>query len=109
MVDLFGADVKLAIGPAIENGFYYDFLKETPFVPEDLPRIEQRMDELIAANLVMEGKPIERQAALRYYEERKQPFKLDIVRGIPEGRAADDVHDRHVHRSVPRRSRSLKL
>ncbi len=85
VVDLFGPDVKLAIGPAIENGFYYDFLKETPFVPEDLPRIEQRMDELIAADLVMEGKPIERQAALRYYEERKQPFKVDIVRGIPEG------------------------
>src|ERR1700737_644858 len=83
VVDLFGDDVQLAIGPAIENGFYYDFLKETPFVPEDLPRIEARMKELIAAGLVMKGEPIERAAAERYYAQRHQPFKLDILRGIP--------------------------
>jgi len=47
VVDLYGPEVKLAIGPAIDNGFYYDFLKSTPFVPEDLPRIEERMRELI--------------------------------------------------------------
>ncbi len=85
MIDLFGADVKLAIGPAIKDGFYYDFLKTTPFVPEDLPRIEARMNELILANLKMEGKPIERAAATRYYTERDQPFKLDILAGIPAG------------------------
>ena len=84
-MDLFGSDVKLAIGPAIADGFYYDFLKETPFVPEDLPRIEARMNELIAENLRMEGRPIERGQAQRYYEERNQPFKLDILRGIPDG------------------------
>ncbi|HEV2878361.1 MAG TPA: hypothetical protein VGW96_02165, partial [Candidatus Eremiobacteraceae bacterium] len=55
VIDVFGDDVKLAIGPAIENGFYYDFLKATPFVPEDLPRLEARMKELIAAGLVMKG------------------------------------------------------
>jgi len=85
VIDLFGADVKLAIGPAIKDGFYYDFLKTTPFVPEDLPRIEARMNELILANLKMEGKPIERAAATRYYTERDQPFKLDILAGIPAG------------------------
>jgi threonyl-tRNA synthetase len=83
VVDVFGDDVKLAIGPAIENGFYYDFLKETPFVPEDLPRLEARMKELIAAGLVMKGEPIERAAAETYYTKRQQPFKLDILRGIP--------------------------
>lgn len=83
VVDLFGDDVKLAIGPAIENGFYYDFLKDTPFVPEDLPRIEQRMRELIGARLEMQGQPIERAVAERYYRERNQPFKLDILEGIP--------------------------
>jgi threonyl-tRNA synthetase len=85
VVDLFGDDVQLAIGPAIENGFYYDFLKQTPFVPEDLPRIESRIRELIARNLTMEGKPIERASAESYYMQRHQPFKLDILRGIPNG------------------------
>lgn len=108
VVDLFGPDVKLAIGPAIENGFYYDFLKATPFVPEDLPRIEARMRELIAQNLVMEGRPIEREAAQRYYEERNQPFKLDILRGIPKdesltmytiGTFTDLCRGGHVHTS----------
>lgn len=84
VIDLFGEDVKLAIGPAIENGFYYDFLKDTPFVPEDLPRLEARMRELIAAGLHMEGRPVERAEAERYYRERNQPFKLEILASIPE-------------------------
>jgi threonyl-tRNA synthetase len=83
VVDLFGSDVKLAIGPAIDNGFYYDFLKNTPFVPEDLPRIEARMKELVAAGLVMSGEAIERSAAEAYYRKLNQPFKLDILHGIP--------------------------
>ena len=85
VVDLFGDDVKLAIGPAIESGFYYDFLKATPFTPEDLPRIEARMRELVTADLRMTGEPIERAAAEAYYAKRDQPFKLDILRGIPQG------------------------
>jgi threonyl-tRNA synthetase len=85
VVDLYGDDVKLAIGPAIENGFYYDFLKSTPFVPEDLPAIEARMREIIRANVVMTGKPITRAEAEALYRASKQPFKLDILGGIPEG------------------------
>src|ERR1700674_4638032 len=83
VVDLFGDDVKLAIGPAIEDGFYYDFLKNTPFVPEDLPRIEARMRELIKNDLAMTGRPITRAEARAYYTQRDQPFKLDILAGIP--------------------------
>ncbi|MBV8365579.1 MAG: threonine--tRNA ligase [Candidatus Eremiobacteraeota bacterium] len=83
VTDLFGSDVKLAIGPAIENGFYYDFLKDTPFVPEDLPRIEARMRELVAADLEMTGRAISRADATAYYKERKQPFKLELIEGIP--------------------------
>jgi threonyl-tRNA synthetase len=84
VVDLYGDDVKLAIGPAIENGFYYDFLKSTPFVPEDLPAIETRMREIIRSDVAMTGRPITRAEAEAYYRERKQPFKLDILAGIPE-------------------------
>ena len=83
VIDLFGPEVKLAIGPAIENGFYYDFLKETPFVPEDLPRIEARMRELIAQGLPMDGRPITRAEAAEYYAQRDQPFKREILDGIP--------------------------
>ena len=85
VVDIFGDDVQLAIGPAIDNGFYYDFHKQTPFVPEDLPRLENRMRELIARDLKMQGKPISRAEAESYYTQRKQPFKLDILHGIPDG------------------------
>ncbi len=83
VVDLFGQDVKLAIGPAIENGFYYDFFRDPPFVAEDLPKIEARMRELIAAGLHMEGRPIERAEAAAYYRERNQPFKLELLDAIP--------------------------
>ena len=83
VVDLYGDEVKLAIGPAIENGFYYDFLKETPFVPEDLQAIEARMREIIKDDVAMSGRSITRAEAEAYYRERKQPFKLDILAGIP--------------------------
>ena len=85
VVDLYGDDVKLAIGPAIENGFYYDFLKVPAFGPEDLPRIEERMHHLIARNFKMEGHEISRQEAEAYYVKRDQPFKLEILRAIPDG------------------------
>ncbi|MBC5828413.1 MAG: threonine--tRNA ligase [Candidatus Eremiobacteraeota bacterium] len=85
VVDIFGDDVKLAIGPAIENGFYYAFLKTPAFVPEDLPRIEARMKELIGEDLAMSGEPISRDAAEKHYRDRDQPFKLDILAGIPDG------------------------
>ena len=83
VVDLYGPDVKLAIGPAIDNGFYYDFLKSTPFVPEDLERIEARMRELMVRDVAMTGSPISRADADAYYKKLDQPFKLDILAGIP--------------------------
>ena len=85
MVDLFGPAVKLAIGPAIENGFYYDFLKDSPFVPEDLERIERRMRELVDEGLTMEGRPVSREEAAAYYRDREQPFKLELLDAIPAG------------------------
>ncbi len=75
-------EVKLAIGPAIEDGFYYDFAKPEPFTSEDLLRIEQRMSEIIAKDLpfVREERP--RDAAIRFFEERAEPFKVEILKGI---------------------------
>jgi threonyl-tRNA synthetase len=85
VIDLYGPEVQLAIGPAIENGFYYDFRKAEPFVPEDLPRIEQRMRELINKGLAMEGRQVTRDEALAYYKDRNQPFKLELIVGIAPG------------------------
>src|SRR5262245_8737230 len=74
--------VKVAIGPAIEDGFYYDFLKDAPFTPEDLGRIEARMREIIAGDHPFVREEMPREDAIRYFEERGEPFKVEILRGI---------------------------
>jgi threonyl-tRNA synthetase len=75
---------KLAIGPPIENGFYYDFHRPEPFTDEDLVRIEARMQELAATDyaIVREERP--RHEAIAYYEERDEPFKVEILKGLPD-------------------------
>ncbi|HET8578551.1 MAG TPA: threonine--tRNA ligase, partial [Methylomirabilota bacterium] len=75
-------EVKVAIGPAIEDGFYYDFLKPTPFTPEDLERIEVVMREIIKADYKFEREEMPREQAIRYFEERGEPFKVEILKGI---------------------------
>src|SRR5262249_26206256 len=73
---------RAAIGPAIEDGFYYDFLKATPFTPDDLERIEAVMREIIAADHEFVREEMSREAAIRFFEERDEPFKVEILRGI---------------------------
>src|SRR6266545_4715072 len=75
-------EVKLAIGPAIEDGFYYDFLKPTPFTPEDLRRVESVMREIVAADLPFVREEMGREQAIRFFEERGEPFKVEILRGL---------------------------
>src|SRR6266545_825057 len=75
-------EVKVAIGPAIEDGFYYDFLKPTPFTPEDLERIEGVMREIIKADHRFEREEMPREQAIRFFEERDEPFKVEILKGI---------------------------
>src|SRR5262245_22714947 len=74
---------KLAIGPPIENGFYYDFGRAEPFTPEDLARIEARMVELSRADYPIVREEMSRQDAIGFYQERDEPFKLDILRDLP--------------------------
>jgi threonyl-tRNA synthetase len=80
--DLF-PDAKPTIGPAIENGFYYDFQRNEPFTSEDLTRLEARMHEIVAENYEMTGRRVERAEALERY--RDNPFKEELARDIPEG------------------------
>ncbi len=74
--------VKVAIGPAIEDGFYYDFAKPEPFTPEDLAAIEKVMGEIVKANLPFERQELSRADAIRFFRERGEPFKVEIIEGI---------------------------
>ncbi|HEY4912078.1 MAG TPA: threonine--tRNA ligase [Methylomirabilota bacterium] len=75
-------EVKVTIGPAIEHGFYYDFAKPSPFTPEDLERIETRMRELAKADQPFVRSEMSRDDAVRFFEERGEPFKVEIIRGL---------------------------
>ena len=78
-------DIKLAIGPPTEDGFYYDFLAHEPFRDEDLRRIERRMRGIIARNLPFEYSEYPRDEALRLNAD--EPLKLEIINEIPEDEA----------------------
>ena len=78
-------EIKLAIGPVIDNGFYYDVLLETPLSDDDLEAIEKRMIELAKKNYNVVRKVVNREEALSVFKERKEPYKQSIVNEIPEG------------------------
>jgi threonyl-tRNA synthetase len=78
--DLF-PEAKPTIGPAIENGFYYDFDRGEPFTPEDLERLEKRMAEIIAADYPMTGLEVTRDQAIEAF--KTNPYKVEIAREIP--------------------------
>ena len=75
-------DVKVAIGPAIEDGFYYDFAKSEPFTPEDLARIEAVMREIVAADVPFERQEMPRAEAIAFFRERGERYKVEILEGI---------------------------
>src|SRR5262252_2478623 len=72
-------DVKLGIGPPVENGFFYEFLREEPFTPEDLAKIEKKMHELAAQDIPNERKLIPKPEALELYKKSNQTFKCELV------------------------------
>ncbi|HWP34838.1 MAG TPA: threonine--tRNA ligase, partial [Thermodesulfobacteriota bacterium] len=83
---LFGErQVKLAIGPTIENGFYYDIDFPRPLTPEDLERVEAVMRQIVAEDLPIVGRQVSREEAIRFWQEREEPYKLEIIASIPEG------------------------
>src|SRR5512134_548296 len=75
-------EVKVAIGPAIEDGFYYDFAKPEPFTPDDLARIEDEMRSIAKADLRFERREMPRAEAIRFFEERAERFKVEILAGL---------------------------
>ena len=78
-------DVKIAIGPAIENGFYYDFDKNTPFSDSDLKKIEEEMRKIIDENFYFERREISRDKALETFERFGENYKIELINELPVG------------------------
>jgi threonyl-tRNA synthetase len=74
---------RLGIGPAIEDGFYYDFACVQPLTPEDLPRIEQRMAEIVKTRAPFVREVLSREEALRLFNERGEEFKVELIHDLP--------------------------
>ena len=74
---------QVTIGPAIENGFYYDFARNEPFTPDDLPAIEAKMREIIAANAPFTREVWPRDEAIAFFEAKGERFKAELIRDLP--------------------------
>ena len=77
-------EIKLAIGPAIENGFYYDFDAPEPFTPDDLAAIEKEMEKISRENFPLERFELPREEAIAYMEQLGEPYKVELIRDLPE-------------------------
>ncbi len=78
-------EVRVTIGPVIDDGFFYDFYSEKTFTPEDLQKIEAKMKEIVAKNLPFERKVLSREQAIEIFEKKGEKFKVEIIREIPAG------------------------
>ena len=78
-------ETQVTIGPAIENGFYYDFARETPFTPEDLETIEARMHEIVERDEAIAREVWARDRAVEFFREQGEVYKAEIIASIPEG------------------------
>ena len=78
-------EAQVTIGPAIENGFYYDFSYTRPFTPEDLKAIEKKMGELVAKNFPIVRKEMKREEAIEFFLGLGEKYKAELVEAIPEG------------------------
>lgn len=77
-------ETQVTIGPSIKDGFYYDFSREKPFTPEDFPAIEAKMREIVAANTPFVREVWDRDEAIRFFEEKGEDFKAQLIQDLPE-------------------------
>ena len=78
-------EIKLAIGPSIDNGFYYDFDTDKPFTPEMLEAIEKEMKKIIKEDIAIERFELPRAEAIKFMEERQEPYKVELINDLPDG------------------------
>ena len=82
---IYGDSVKLTIGPAVDNGFYYDFDVEKPFTEEDLAKIEEEMKKIVKEDLELTRYTLSKAEAIKLMNERKEPYKVELIEELPEG------------------------
>ena len=78
-------DARLSIGPAVDDGFYYDFDVETKFTPEDLAKIEAEMKKIVKEDIKLERSYKSRNEAVEFFKEKNEPYKVELAEDIPEG------------------------
>ena len=78
-------EVKLTIGPAIDEGFYYDFDSDQPFTPEVLEKLEAEMKKIVKENEKIERFTLPRDEAIAFMKERNEPYKVELIEDLPEG------------------------
>src|ERR1700742_3727328 len=76
---------QVTIGPAIEDGFYYDFARDTPFEPEDLPKIEEKMREIVKRDLPTRREVWQRDKAVAHFKGMGETYKAELIESIPPG------------------------
>jgi len=77
-------EVKLAIGPSIDNGFYYDFDADFPFTPEVMEKIEKEMEKIVKENIQLEKFILSREEAINFMKEKDEPYKVELIQDLPE-------------------------
>ncbi len=75
---------QVTIGPAIKDGFYYDFSRNEPFTPDDLPKIEKKMAEIIRRGAPLTREVWDRDEAIQFFEDKGEQFKAELIRDLPE-------------------------
>ncbi len=80
--EVFGDRVKVAIGPSIEDGFYYDFYRDKPFSPEDFEQIENKMAEIAEARLPFVRQEMTKAEAIRFFEQLGEPYKVELLQDM---------------------------
>lgn len=78
-------ETKLAIGPAIDDGFYYDFDREGGFTPDDLEKLETEMKKIVKENLALKPFVLPRDEAIKFMQEKGEPYKVELIEDLPEG------------------------
>ena len=78
-------ETKLAIGPAIDDGFYYDFDREGGFTPDDLEKLEVEMKKIVKENLALKPFVLPRDEAIKFMQEKGEPYKVELIEDLPEG------------------------
>jgi threonyl-tRNA synthetase len=84
VLNLYGPDLKVAIGPSIEDGFYYDFDRESPFTPEDFEAIEAKMLETARSGIPFERKMVSKAEAIELFEKKGEQYKVELIKEIED-------------------------